>query len=235
MRPSACNRQTALVLNVVVAASLAACESSDTDSSAGQTGTGGVCRQTSLQNCGPGPWDPFGIALTFAWIGGQCTREVRCESQAVPSDLTNGVVTDAFIASNWTSTRHADIEPNDSVDQAMPVVLQANTSIFLTGTVNDADDTADVVALGVLSSQGQVAIYLCRAVNSCLLPFLQSNEIYIELMDQNGTLIATTDMMQTSNGHEIVFIPAAGLGYFVAVRAKDTGGQNFAYQLNITD
>jgi hypothetical protein len=228
-------RPMSTMLVALLVSSLAACESSESDSSQAQGGAGGVCRQTSLQNCGPGPWDPFGIALTFAWVGGQCTREVRCESQPVTSDLANGIVTDTFIASNWTSTRHQDVEPNDGIGEAMPMVLQANTSILLTGQVNDVDDPADFVALGVLSSQGQVAVYLCRAVNSCLLPFLQTDEIYIELMDQNGTVIATTNMMQTSNGHEIVFIPAQGLGYFIAVRANDTGGQNFDYQLNITD
>jgi hypothetical protein len=215
--------------------SLTACDSSGSDSGDQYTAEGGVCRETKLQNCGSGPWDPFGIALVFAWVGGQCTEEVRCESEPVQSDLSNGIVTDTFIVGNWTQTRRIDTEPNNSIDEAMPVVLEAESSIFLTGTVNDATDRADYVALGVKSSEGLVAVYLCRAVNECLLPFLQTDQIYIELLDQNGTVIQTTDMMQTSNGHEITFMPAQGLGYFIAVRTRDTGGEDLSYQLNITD
>ncbi len=45
----------------------------------------------------------------------------------------------------------------------------------------------------------------------------------------------TTDMMQTANGHEITFTPSQGLGYFAVVRALNTGGVDFDYDLVITD
>ncbi len=214
----------------VMMVGLAACNSSGSQD---DPPTDGRCFETSLQNCGPGPWDPFGIALAFAWVGGQCTQEVSCES--VQTDLTAGIVTDDYINSNWRVGSVPDREPNDTTETAMPVVLQAGGGIFLTGTVNDASDPADLLALAVASSEGLIAIYLCETPQDCTLPFLQSDEIHIDLFDQNGTLIQTTNMMQSANGHSISFLPASGLGYFVAVIARDTNGADFAYRLNIVD
>jgi hypothetical protein len=100
--------------------------------------------------------------------------------------------------------------------------------------VNDATDLADFVAFSTQSFNLH-AIYLCRAVATCTLPFLQSNEIFIELLDQNGNILRTTDMMQSSNGHEIAFTPSQGLRYFAVVRALNTGSVDFEYELVITD
>jgi len=213
-----------------VAVGLAACGSSGSED---ETVTGGMCFETSLQNCGPGPWDPFGIALTFAWVGGQCTREVSCDP--VETNLTGGIVTDDYINANWRVGSVPDREPNNTTENAMPVVLQSGGAIFLTGTVNNANDPADVLALAVASSDGLIAIYLCATPQDCTLPFLQSNEIHIDLFDQNGTLIQTTNMMQSADGHSIAFLPSAGLGYFVSVTARDTKSADFTYRLNIVD
>jgi hypothetical protein len=70
-----------------------------------------MCFETSLQNCGPGPWDPFGLALSLAWNTGQCTQEVVCQAEPVQTDFDAGIVTDEFIQSNWTTTRGTDSEP----------------------------------------------------------------------------------------------------------------------------
>lgn len=193
-----------------------------------------MCFETSLQNCGPGPWDPFGLALSLAWNTGQCTQEVRCEVEPIQTDLEAGIVTDEFIASNWTTTRGTDSEPNNSTSEATPYVLQDNSGLRITGSVNDSTDAADFVAFSTQSFDLH-SIYLCRAVATCTLPFLQSNEIFIELLNQNGNIMQTTDMMQTANGHEIVFTPSQGLGYFAVVRALNTGGVDFEYDLVITD
>lgn len=108
-----------------------------------------MCFETSLQNCGPGPWDPFGLALSLAWNTGQCTQEVRCEAEPIQSDLEAGIVTDDFIASNWTTTRGTDSEPNDSTSEATPYVIQENSGLRITGSVNDSTDLADFVAFSI--------------------------------------------------------------------------------------
>lgn len=228
-----CPRCTAWTAIGLLAMSLAGC-STGTPEDHGQQ-IGGVCHRTTLQNCGPGPWDPFGIALTFAWIGGQCTEEVQCEAGPVRSDLVNGIVTNDYIDSNWLVGSVPDREPNDGTGSAVPVVLRTGGAIFLTGSVNGADDPTDMLALAVQSSEGLIAAYLCATAQNCVGQRLQTDEIYLELLDQNGSLIETTNPAQGATRHEIVFLPTPGLGYFVAVRARDTGGGDFAYRLNIVD
>ena len=88
-----------------------------------------MCFETSLQNCGPGPWDPFGLALSLAWNTGQCTQEVVCQAEPIQSDLEAGIVTDDFIASNWTTTRGTDSEPNNSTSEASPFVIRENNGL----------------------------------------------------------------------------------------------------------
>lgn len=193
-----------------------------------------MCFETSLQNCGPGPWDPFGLALSLAWNTGQCTQEVRCEAEPIQSDLGAGIVTDDFIASNWTTTTATETEPNNSTSEASPFVIRENNGLRISGSVNDSSDLADFTAFSTQSFDLH-AIYICRTVTDCTNPFLQSNEIYIELLDQNGNILRTTDMMQSSNGHEIAFTPSQGLRYFVVVRALNTDGVDFEYDLVITD
>ncbi len=193
-----------------------------------------ACFETSIQNCGPGPWDPFGIALSLAWISGQCTQEVLCTTEPVETDFDAGIVTDEFIRTNWTTTNAVESEPNNSTAEANPFVILANSSVRFTGSVNDTTDVADFVAFSTESSD-LYAVFICRAVGECTLPFLQSNEIYIDLLDQNGNVVQTTNMMQTANGHEITFMSSQGLSFFVAVRALNTAGMDFDYEIIITN
>ncbi len=192
------------------------------------------CFQTSLANCGSGPWDPFGIALAFAWWGGQCTEEVACAADAPSTDLTNGIVTDAYIRSNWTLNNAVEREPNNTLDEAMPFLIEDDGSFIVTGTVNDATDDADFMVFATESFDLH-AIYICRSVDECLLPFYQGPSLYLEFYDQEGTLLESTGIAQTRNGHEIVFTPSPGLRYYVAIRAGDTGGADRDYKVVITD
>lgn len=209
-----------------------ACGGADTGDPS--TATGGVCVTTTIHNCGSGPWDPFGIALLFAWVGRQCSQEVSCESQT-QTDLSTGIVSDSYINSTWDIGFIPDREPNDSTSSALPAVMRSGGGIFLSGRVNDTTDPRDMMALGVESASDAIAIYLCATPQTCTLPFLQTDKIHIELYDQAGTLMQTTNMMQSPNGHSITLLPVQRAGYFIAVVARDTGGSDFAYRLNIVD
>ena len=194
----------------------------------------GMCFETSIQNCGSGPWDPFGIALSLAWISGQCTEEVRCTTDPIETDLDAGIVTNDFIAANWTPTSAVENEPNNSPAEATPFVIQANASVLVTGTMNDSTDPADFVALSFGpndSTNGYIA-YLCRTPDDCIQPWYQGDEIYIDLLDQNELVIQTTNMALT---HFISFQASQGLLYYVAVRALNTNGADLDYRLVITD
>ena len=224
------SRTISRAVQLLILMTLAGCGGGDSGADAQPE----MCFETSLQNCGPGPLDPFGLSLSLAWNTGQCTQEVRCEVEPIQTDLEAGIVTDEFIASNWTTTRGTDSEPNNSTSEATPYVLQDNSGLRITGSVNDSTDAADFVAFSTQSFDLH-SIYLCRAVATCTLPFLQSNEIFLDLLDQNGNILQTTHMMQSRNGHEITFTPSQGLGYFAVVRALNTGGVDFEYDLVVTD
>ena len=98
------SRTISRAVQLLILMTLAGCGGGDSGADAQPE----MCFETSLQNCGPGPWDPFGLALSLAWNTGQCTQEVRCEVEPIQTDLEAGIVTDEFIASNWTSTRGTD-------------------------------------------------------------------------------------------------------------------------------
>ncbi|MDH3419038.1 MAG: hypothetical protein OEM78_06145 [Gammaproteobacteria bacterium] len=218
-----------------LASLLVACKSDGGDADPPPASTSsGMCLQTSLQNCGPGPWDPFGIALSFAWISGQCTREVTCTAAPVQTDFDAGIVTDDFIAANWTTASAGETEPNDDPSQANPFVLQANSGLLFSGSLDDATDTVDFVALsfGRDASINGYTAYLCRIPDDCLQPWYEGDAAYLELLDQNGLVIQTTSTAPT---HYFTFQASPGVLHYVAVRAAGTTGTDFDYKLIITD
>jgi hypothetical protein len=220
-------------LVVALATLVTACAGGGEEAS-GPTPASGMCFRTTIQNCGPGPWDPFGIALSLAWISGQCTKEVLCANEPVQSDFDEGIVTDDFIARNWTTANAVEREPNDSVSEAMPFVLRANSGVLITGAVNDSTDLADFVALSFspdVSANGYT-VYLCRALDSCILPWYEGDAIYVDLLDQNQVVVQTTRM--TAAGY-LSFQGTPGVLYYIAVRASNTNGSDFQYKLVITD
>jgi hypothetical protein len=219
----------ALGLLLVCAAALSGCSSGDGGNKKPES-----CFETSLANCGDGPWDPFGIALAFAWWGGQCTEEVACTTEPVQTDLEAGLVTEAFIRENWTSNSMDEREPNDSVAEAMPFIVEDDGSVLIMGSVNDATDPEDFFVF-TNQSFDLHAIYVCREVDQCTLPFYQGDALYIELLDQNGSPLESTEFAQTNNGHEIVYTPSPDLRYFAVVHAQNTGGMDFQYKIVLTD
>ncbi len=222
-----------LVLAGALALMLAACEESEEEPPA-PSSSSGMCLQTSIQNCGPGPWDPFGIALSFAWVSGQCTTEVACTTTPVQTDFDTGIVTDDFIAENWTTASAEETEPNDDASQANPFVLQARSGLLFSGSLNDTRDTADYIALSFgrdASTNGYTA-YLCGTPDDCLQPWYDGSAVYLELLDQNEVVIQTTNLAPT---HFFSFHGSPGVLYYVAVRAAATNGTDFDYKLVITD
>jgi len=202
----------------------------DTDSES----SSGICRQTSIENCGPGPWDPFGLALSLAWISGQCTKEVLCTTDPVVTSFDDGIVTEDFIEEHWTSSHAVETEPNDSPSEATPFVIQANTGVRVRGSVNDSTDVADFVAIsfGPNASVNGYFIYICGTPDDCLQPWYLGDEIYVDLMDQNELVLQTTKLSQSGY---ISFLASPGVLHFVAVRASNTNGMDFDYSLVVTD
>lgn len=191
-----------------------------------------TCRKTSINYCPPS--DPFGIALIFAWYGGLCTREVACVEDAPETNLEQGVVREEFINSNWLINHAEDQEPNNTLEEALPFVLQKRSVFSITGMLNDTTDPVDYVVFGS-QSDDTVAIYICNAPGDCLLPFYKRDDLYIELFDQAGNLMRSSYMAQSGNGHEITFVPTVGLTYYAAIHAVGSAATDIEYELVITD
>ncbi len=211
---------------LLVLITLAGCGGGDSSGGGGGSG-GGNSAPVTYWDCG----GAGGIGLFFTWLAGGCTLVEVSGPDQVPD--APGILEPQTIE-GWSSNYMEEVEPNNSTSEATPFVIQAAGSVRITGSVNDLTDQADFVAF-TTQSFNLHAIYVCRTVTDCTNPFLQSNEIFIELLDQNGNIMRTTDMMQSSNGHEIAFTPSQGLHYFVVVRALNTGGVDFEYDLVITD
>jgi hypothetical protein len=189
-----------------------------------------VCFETTLANCGSGPWDPVGIALALAWYSGQCTEEVACAAD-VTTDIENGIVTGDYIASQWTTSSADETEPNDGITQANPFVIPAKNGLLYDGKLNDTTDIADYLAL-VFDTSGYT-LYVCAAPDDCLQPWLTGNQLHLELYDQNGVLLETTAM--TGGEHFISLSASAGVLYYLAVAADNTGAADMQYRLVVTD
>jgi len=189
-----------------------------------------ACFETTLANCGSGPWDPFGIALALAWYSGQCTEEVACAAD-VSTDIENGIVTTDYIASQWTTSSAEETEPNDDITEANPFVIPASNGLLYDGKLHDTTDTADYLAL-VFDTSGYT-LYICAAPDDCLQPWLTGNQLHLDLYDQNGALLETTAM--NGGEHFISLSASAGVLYYLAVVADDTGGADMEYRLVVTD
>ncbi len=192
------------------------------------------CFETKLANCGSGPWDPFGIALALAWWSGQCTEEVACAADAPQIDLTNGLVSDSYVRSTWTTNTASEREPNDAFDEAMVFLIEDDGAFLVTGMISPEFDPVDTLVFAT-ESFDMHAVYLCAVPDDCALPFYQGDAMYLEFYDENGTLLESTQFAQSENGHEIVFTPSPGLRYYVMLRASESDEGSIDYKLVITD
>lgn len=115
-----------------------------------------------------------------------------------------------------------EIEPND--EPAMATALSpSNGAAFRFGTVNDLSDGFDVWAF-TLNAGGIVEFELSHFD-------LQSQDLDLGLFDQNLNLVAISE---TGDSFEIVAAQVqAGVVYYIAVFAFETGGQNARYELSM--
>ncbi|WOH37663.1 choice-of-anchor Q domain-containing protein [Thalassotalea fonticola] len=136
----------------------------------------------------------------------------------------------------WVSTSITEEEPNDSSNEAYNFELNYRTGFLFLGALNDVSDTADYYRFTTNNTSGLLSIYLCNSPDNCQQPFYIGDEIYIELLDDQGVIINSTYSEQTNNNEHVFNItPVHGEVYDVRVKAKDTAGADFNYKLVITD
>jgi len=115
--------------------------------------------------------------------------------------------------------------------KANPFVIPASNGLLFDGKLHDTTDTADYLAL-VFDTSGYT-LYICAAPDDCLQPWLTGNQLHLDLYDQNGALLETTEM--NGGEHFISLSASAGVLYYLAVVADDTGGADMDYRLVVTD
>ena len=187
-------------------------------SSGGQTPSVSI----SYWDCG----NVGGLALFFTWIAGGCTLVTVSSADQVPEESLPPATVE-----EWKTARREEAEPNDSADTAVPLYFSGVNAQIVTGTVNDATDPSDYMAFAV-EQVDTYAVYLCRGLNDCL-EQLATDEAYIELYNANGVLVYSTQA-RPNGTHIFTYDFTVGVPYFVRVVAGQTGGQDFPYQLIIT-
>lgn len=174
-------------------------------------------------------WDcggAAGLGLFFTWLAGGCTLVTVSGSDQVPDESLPPETVD-----EWQTGRREEAEPNDSIETAMPLYFSGVNAQIVTGTVNDATDPVDFFAFAV-EAVDTYGVYLCRGLNDCL-EQLATDEAHIDLYDANSVLLYSTQGRPTGE-HSFTFDFTVGVPYFLRVVAGETGGQDFAYQLIIT-
>ena len=131
----------------------------------------------------------------------------------------------------WKTTRRDEVEPNDSMETAMPLYFSGVNARIVTGTVNDLSDPVDYMAFAV-EQVDTYGVYLCRGLSDCL-EQLATDEAHIGLYDANSVLVESTQ--GRPNGEHIFTSDCTvGVPYFLRVVAGQTGGQDFPCQLIVT-
>ncbi|WP_371376178.1 hypothetical protein [Thalassotalea aquiviva] len=196
-----------------------------------------VCTQTSIYYCPTSVFqDPFGIALTFAWYSGQCSQQVLCRENENFPVITpeDGVIDEAFIADNWTSTSVIESEPNNAFDQAQAFIVRSENGVLINGRVNYATDPKDTFAF-ILDGEPTITIYLCATPTDCTQPWYQGADIFIELYDDSKVLLDSTRNMPAF-GHAFTSgFFFAGHQYFLVIHSTNSRAGDIAYKLVITD
>jgi hypothetical protein len=194
------------------------------------------CVATSVDYCPSYAFqDPLGIALTFAWWSGQCTREVVCRSDLADqpeTDLQNGIVREDYATTAWLNSVVDDREANNGLDTAVPFVLQSRSGVRIDGTVDARTDGVDVFVF-VSESVDDVAAYICASADDCLSPQSTSPNLYLSVYDEDRNLIATTRDLIDFEDHAIRITSSRGSLFYVAVTAVGDGP--LSYRLRITD
>lgn len=77
-------------------------------------------------------------------------------------DHANGIIDDAFIASNWTIISLSDTATNDELDHVTPFILRPRSDVLIEGQRNQGEDVADYNPL-IMDGEATVTIYLCAS------------------------------------------------------------------------
>ena len=130
---------------------------------------------------------------------------------------------------------HSEYEPNNTLDNANPVIFRAaspdeHIGIEISGSVSRVEDPADFFVFTPPRS-GLFLIYLCT--DTCG-DALQSDAVYLMVYDQSQSTLASTPLGSVETQRLAVDL-VAGLAYYVEVNGYNTGPDAEDFRLVIID
>jgi hypothetical protein len=217
-------------------------------------GGGGEAAPTPRQAAtGPGPLDEGGIVCEFvaALLGGDCVgvgNLPSCSDDPFNNPLgipsCDDPVTSGFNEGSWITPLvygMDDVEPNDSIAMAAPASLYSQLpggrgGFLVKSTFDTMTDPVDVFIF-TLQTSANIEFSLCFGEVGCRNNSAARIDVgiaYINLLDQNGTLIwSAAEDIQSGNLKEIWL--DAGVPYYVELVAADTMGSDIAYRFSAVE
>jgi len=162
------------------------------------------------------------------WLSGACTTSTVCSS-------------DQFITP-WELGALEETEPNDSMQEALPVFIEDNIPGILAGTeptINisgsvSPTDVVDYVAFST-DSPRKITIYFCPSFPGgfgCGSRITYPLDVaYMDILDVNGNTIASTNTPLGPSGREIVMAFTPMQVYFVRIVIYNLTVEEFEYRL----
>jgi hypothetical protein len=202
---------------------------------------------------GPGPLDEGGIVCELAAVlfGGECVgvgNLPSCSDDPFGNPLglpdCNDPVTSGLNEGLWITPLvygMDDVEPNDSISMAAPASLYSQLpggrgGFLVKSTFDTVTDPVDVFIF-TLQTSANIEFTLCFGEVGCRNNSAARIDVgiaYINLLDQNGTLIwSAAEDIQSGNLKEIWL--DAGVPYYVELVAADTMGSEIAYRFGAVE
>ena len=168
-----------------------------------------------------------GLGGFLEWLSGACTTRTVCPTDPGSANLDRNP---------WEIGTQEEAEPNDTLQQALPVFMESFVPgepeppiVNVSGRVSPTD-VADYIAFSTDSPQ-TTTIYLCETLNLCGDRTYSDDAVYLEVLDANGTVIASTAVTLGPRGHEIIMGYTPGLVYFVRIVTDNLTAGQFEYRV----
>ncbi|NIW23193.1 MAG: hypothetical protein GWN29_00730, partial [Gammaproteobacteria bacterium] len=204
----------------------------------------------SLAGCGGGgggssddfnPSNPCNVVLTIATAGLSCALGVI--AGVAPTTTSAPPTTAPPPSSTPSAFRYQnvpDLEPNDDTSTAsvayfpMRAAPEQRVGFRVDGTINEITDQIDTFSFTSTESR-TLRIELCGAGSTCGLGYrLDTAVAFIEVLDQFGSELWTTEADSTAGNLRTITIDA-GVLYYVTVVAQNTSSTNTGYILSVME
>jgi hypothetical protein len=139
-------------------------------------------------------------------------------------------------ASNpWELGTLEESEPNNSLQEALPVFVkefrpgeEEPPIVNISGSISPTD-AVDYAAFST-DSPRTITIYICETPNLCGDRTYSGDAAYLDVLDANGSIIASTAISLGPRGHEIIMSYTPRQVYFVRLVKDNLTVGEFEYR-----